>query len=302
MANSKAASVKQKLLNKAKAENRLFSEILQYYAMERFLVRLSKTEYVNQFVLKGALLLRVIGIGQVRPTRDIDLHSRIVQSQEELLNIFRICCNQHLDDGLIFDPTSVKAMQIRKEQSYQGVNISLMGKLGSATIYIQIDIGFGDVITPEAIVINYPILLEGEPPKIKGYPLETVIAEKFQAMVELDLANSRMKDFYDLWFICTTQPLQGDSLGNAIQQTFKRRKTSLPIDLPTAFTSEFYRNSDKQVQWKAFLRKMGIDSEPTLEEAIVIIAQFLWPLVQIIHKNEVINIEWNPNEGWIEFD
>ncbi|MBO6794722.1 MAG: nucleotidyl transferase AbiEii/AbiGii toxin family protein [Balneolaceae bacterium] len=299
MAKNVAASVHQRLINKARQEKRPFQELLQYYAMERFLYRMASTEYANAFILKGALLLKATGIGQSRPTKDIDLLSESTEDIKVLEDVFRTCCAVPLDDGLLFDAASVRGIEIREEQAYQGVRVTFTGNLGNAIISMQVDIGFGDAVTPGPVWIEYPTLLEHESPKLQGYPLETVVAEKYQAMVALDLANSRMKDFYDIWFIAGTQRITGGELGAAIKSTFQRRKTELPAEIPTALTPIFSRDKDKVIQWKAFNRKLKDTEAPgELSEVVEKLQYFLWPITVAITQDRKITEVWTPEKGW----
>ena len=282
-----ARSVHQKLLNKARQEGRPFNELLQYYAMEKFLLRMSKSDYTEQFVLKGALMLRAEGIGESRPTRDIDLHSDHGKEIEELEKMVSDCCRVEVEeDGLQFDPESVEGEEIRDQQAYQGARLKVRGTLGTAKILIQIDIGFGDAIVPEPLWIEYPVILEGESPKLKGYTLESAIAEKFETMGSLDMANSRMKDFYDIYFLITHRKFDKSNIQRAIEETFKRRKTKLPDEKPVAFTEDFFADEDKLKQWKAFKQKLPVE-ERSLDFEIVMdeIDRFIWPIVeQIVNK------------------
>lgn len=299
MAKNQAASVHQRLLNKARQEKRPFQELLQYYAMERFLYRMASTVHAEAFILKGALLLKASGIGQSRPTKDIDLLGQSTEDMRELESIFRICCAVELDDALDFDKESVHGQEIREDQAYQGVRITFTGKLGNARIAMQVDIGFGDAVTPGPVWIEYPVLLDHEPPKLKGYPLETAIAEKYQAMLALDMANSRMKDFYDIYFMACSQRFTGRDLGAAITSTFLRRKTELPKETPTALTTAFSEDPDKIIQWNAFRRNMkGIDMPDELGIVIEKLQTFLWPVTVAIAEERKLTEVWNPGEGW----
>lgn len=299
MAKDMVRSIHQRLLNKARVEQRPFQELLQYYAMERFLYRMASTKHSKVFILKGALLLKASGIGQSRPTKDIDLLGLDKEDIRELETVFRTCCKVELDDGLVFDAETVEGEEIREDQAYQGVRIKFVGKLGNARITMQIDIGFGDAVTPGPVWIEYPTLLDHEAPKLQGYPLETAIAEKYQAMVALDMANSRMKDFYDIWFMCSTQRFTGRELGEAIKSTFERRKTELPKEVPTALTSIFSTDVDKVIQWNAFRRKMkGVDVPEELNEVIQTLNGFLWPITEMVHENRKIIVGWHFEKGW----
>lgn len=282
-----AKSVHQRLLNKAREEGRPFNELLQYYAMEKFLLRVSKSNYTEEFVLKGALMLRAVGIGESRPTRDIDLHSDHGKEIEELEKMISDCCRIEVEeDGLLFDPESVEGEDIRDQQAYQGVRLKVRGSFGTAKILIQIDIGFGDAIVPGPLWIEYPVILEGERPKLKGYTLESAIAEKFEAMVSLDMANSRMKDFYDIYSLITHRTFDKGNIQQAIEETFKRRKTRLPDEKPVAFTETFFADEDKLKQWNAFKEKLP-EKDGSLKFKTVVkeIDRFIWPIVkQIINK------------------
>ncbi len=296
----KAASIHQRLLNKARETSRPFMEVLQYYAMEKFLLRMSQSVYSEHFILKGALLLRTTGISEVRPTRDIDFMGDGTEDIKELEEMIANCCNVPVEeDGLIFNPESVVGEEIREQDAYKGVRLRVRGTLGSSRIHIQIDIGFGDAIVPGPLWIEYPVLLEGEAPKVKAYTLESAIAEKFQAMVALDLANSRMKDFYDIYFLIRNRSFEGIQIQKAIEATFKRRKTALPAEIPTALTDAFYSDAEKVRQWGAFRR--NIDKHQTLEDfgsVITILERFLWPVVKSCLGSRDYEKHWEPSNGW----
>tara|TARA_R100001143_G_scaffold63512_1_gene71144 strand:- start:24507 stop:25427 length:921 start_codon:yes stop_codon:yes gene_type:complete len=297
-----AQSVHSRLLNTARETNRPFMELLQYYGMEKFLLRMSQSKYAEQFVLKGALLLRSTGISAIRPTRDIDLSGEKAQDIEQLEQMVKDCCEIEVEeDGLVFIPITVTGEEIRENQSYKGVRIKFQGKLGNAKIPMQIDIGFGDVISPAPIWIEYPVLLDGEPLKLLAYTLDSAIAEKYQAMVYLDLANSRMKDFYDIWYLMHNQDFEGRKLQKAIELTFERRKTDLPKEPPTALTEAFYSDNSKIAQWNAFRKKAGIENVPeTLKEVSEDISRFIWPLNLKLKNGEEMDSNWNPQKGWIK--
>lgn len=209
--------------------------------------------------------MRTTGISEVRPTRDIDFMGDGTEDIKELEDMIANCCNVLVEeDGLIFNPESVVGEEIREQDAYKGVRLRVRGTLGSSRIHIQIDIGFGDAIVPGPLWVEYPVLLEGEAPKVKAYTLESAIAEKFQAMVALDLANSRMKDFYDIYFLIRNRSFEGIQIQKAIEATFKRRKTALPAEIPTALTEIFYSDAEKVRQWRAFRR--NIDKYQTPED------------------------------------
>lgn len=296
-----AASIHQRLLNKAKQTGRPFNELLQYYAMEKFLHRISLSPYAEEFILKGALLLRATGISEIRPTKDMDFLGPDNVDEIEIKQMLVDCCEISVkDDGLKFDPHSITEQEIRENQAYNGVRFKIKGSLGNAIISIQIDMGFGDVISPGPYWIEYPAIFDDEEkPKLKAYTLESAIAEKFQAMVDLDLANSRMKDFYDIWFLSKNRSFEGETLKHAIQQTFHRRKTELPDEYPTALTTEFSLNEDKVIQWNAFVSKLPESSITTgLNITIKEIQGFLWPVSQAALNQQQFDKKWNADREW----
>lgn len=273
------ASIHQKLLNLARSENRPLNELLQYYAIERFLYRLGKSRHHQNFILKGGQMLKVWNAPLARPTIDIDLLGKMDNSIENLEDIVRECCLIESADGVIFDTESIKGEPIRKNDEYQGVRINVKGALGKIRLHLQIDFGFGDAVIPAPIEIELPQLLNAGKPSLLGYTPESSIAEKFQAIVALDLTNTRMKDFYDIWLL--TQNLEFDKkiLAKAIKETFKRRETDLPDSVPVALTAEFTSDENKQKQWKAFLRKNRLDEEISLAKVAKKIEEFLMPII-----------------------
>ncbi len=284
-----AASIKQKLLNKSKEMARPFSEVLQYYGLERFLYRISASKYQNNFTLKGALLFTAWRQSAIRSTVDIDLLGKVSNNPDDIVKIFQDICNQKTeDDGLRFDDSSIVAEQITLDADYQGVRVLLYGYLDTARIRIQVDIGFSDVITPDSEVLEYPTILDMPVPKLNCYNKETAIAEKLQAMVKLDLLNSRMKDIYDIWILSQQFELNNLSLANAIQNTFEQRKTKITTDI-TTFTEEFYLNDEKIAQWKGFLKRSKVTGTPIeLEKAVLDIKSFLLPiLTKITQKDDI---------------
>ena len=212
-----AASVHARLAEIARRTGRPFQEQLQYYAMERFLYRLSKSPHAARFVLKGALMLRVWDAPMARPTKDIDLLGRLENSLENLSTMVREVCALEVEpDGLVFRPSTVKSERIREDADYEGVRIRFDGLLARARIAMRLDVGIGDVMVPVPVEIAYPTLLDMPAPRLKGYPRETAIAEKFEAMVKLGTLNSRMKDFYDIWLLSRQFDFDGPTLGEAV--------------------------------------------------------------------------------------
>jgi predicted nucleotidyltransferase component of viral defense system len=297
-ANNLSVSIHQKLLNKATAEHRPFNELLQYYAIERFLFRLGKSPYSNRFVLKGALVFLAWQAPRTRPTRDMDFLGYTENSVDNLVQIVRKICKQEVErDGLSFDPDSVEGEIIKEDADYQGVRVKFLGHLGRARINMRLDVGFADIVTPEPKELEIPTILdEQKRPFIRAYPPETVIAEKFQAIVALGTVNSRLKDFYDLWYMANSMEFEIGLLGKAIEKTFKQRNTSLPEQIPAALTEEFA--VQKQVQWVAFLRKSQIGTAPNdLIEVIDRLKTFFDPFIGM---KEGTNQLWVPSIGWSE--
>ncbi len=294
-----AASVRQKLLNKAREQQTDFNLLLTRYGHERFLYRLSKSAYSSNFVLKGAMLFPLWGIGGFRATRDIDLAGFCENDIERLKVVFRKICQVSVeDDGINFDSQSVEAEDIRDQMEYGGTRLNFNAELAGAKINIQVDIGFGDAITPEAIDAVFPTLLELPAPLLRAYPAETVIAEKLEAMVKLGIANSRMKDFYDVWTIAQLFNFDGTTLQNAIQRTFERRSTAIPVETPLALTDEFATDSQKQQQWKAFLNRTGLRVEEDLTGVITFIAGFVLPPLRALSQGTPFNETWPAGGTW----
>lgn len=296
-----AKSVHQRLLNKARETKRPFNELLQYYTMEKFLLRMSRSRYAEEFVLKGALLLRSFGITETRATRDIDVLKYGESAIPEVEKVIAECCTMKVEeDGLEFDPESVSGQEIREQQAYQGIRISVRGKLGNARIHLQIDMGFGDVVTPEPLWVEYPTLIDGERPRIKAYTLESAIAEKYQAMVDMGLVNSRMKDYYDVYYLAENRSFDGSQLQEAIKRTFQRRKTETPQELPAALTKSFYKDETKVKQWEAFIAKISDNQVPSdLEKVVTRLFDFLWPVTDALSNGKSFVSEWKPKKEWL---
>lgn len=294
-----AASVHDRLLRLAKDSGRPFGEVLQYFAMERFLYRLSVSPQRDRFVLKGALMLRTWDAPLARPTMDIDLQGRMDNAAGAVAAAIKDCLAVEVPrDGLSFDPESVEAQQIALDAAYTGVRVRFTGRLGERTrLAMQVDVGFGDPIVPGPVDIRFPVLLDFDPPMLLGYTPETTVAEKFQAMVELDLANSRMKDFYDLWMLAGTRGFDGATLARALEATFRNRQTPLPRELPTALGPAFSGDEGKQVQWRAFLRKGRLESA-SLAEVTAAIARLVMPVSEAVALGRPFTRTWVPGQGW----
>lgn len=295
-----AQSVHQRLLTRAQETHRPFNELLQHYGIERFLYRLGRSPHAEQLLLKGALLLRVWKIPMARPTMDIDVLGRDAVTMEALIAILRDCMTLEVeDDGMTFDPGSVVSDIITPEADYQGWRIRFNGSLGNARLRMQVDVGVGDAVYPAPIWIDYPVLLDQPAPHLRAYSVENAVAEKFQAMVDLDMANSRMKDFHDIWTLANNLEFDGAQLSEAIRRTFQRRQTPLPTTIPTAFTPAFYDDKTKQAQWRAFLnRGLAANENASLEDIAKVLSDFLMPPTQALRADRTFKMHWPQGGPW----
>ncbi|MGH9735495.1 MAG: nucleotidyl transferase AbiEii/AbiGii toxin family protein [Candidatus Acidiferrales bacterium] len=296
-----AASVRQKLLDLARSRNEDFGLILVKYGLERILYRLSRSKHRDTFVLKGALLFELWTKHTYRATRDAGFLARGDNSPERFVGIFKELCVIEVEpDGLTFDADSVKAERITEDADYEGVRVTFTARLERARIPIQIDIGFGDAITPAPLETQYPTLLPAPNPRLLTYPKETVVAEKFEAMVKLGIANSRMKDFYDLEALSRNLDFDGKMLGEAIRKTFERRGTELPAGgTPVAFTPEFYTDTDKKKQCAAFgTRNATFVTKTELKEVVGNVKQFLTPVATALLDSSPFTKRWEPGGPW----
>lgn len=295
------ASIRQRLLTKARQTGRPFSELLQYFAMERFLYRLSKSPYADNFILKGALMLTVWEAPFTRPTMDIDFLGRIENSVETLVKITREICRQEVEpDGIVFDVTEVDAERIAEDADYEGIRIRFRGSLDTARFVIQLDIGFGDIIVPSPEAMNYPTILDLPAPQLRGYSRESTIAEKFEAMVKLGTLNSRMKDFFDIWLMSRQFDFDGNILAEAITKTFSTRGTKIPAE-PLALTDAFAEDAAKANQWRGFVRRNRLSEAPKdFPEVIVPIGAFLKPISECLAAGQVFKLIWKAPGPWSE--
>jgi len=292
-------SVHQRILNLAKQTDRRFNDLVQYYAGERWLYRLSRSRYNDRFVLKGALMLLVWDTPVMRPTRDIDLLGRISNNLESVRSVIaEICQTEVDDDGLSFDAKSVTTERIAEDADYEGVRAKFPARLGTTRIAMQIDIGFSDVITPKSLEISYPTMLEHPPARLHAYNRETVVAEKLEAMVKLGELNSRMKDFFDIWLLAGSFAFDGRALSEAIQRTFEKRQTSLEPE-PICFTVAFATDASKQAQWKAFARRSRLQEAPVeFSRVIERVRAFLQPLISTVALRRDFDMQWPPGGPW----
>lgn len=292
------ASVRDRLLNKARAEKLDYNLLLTRYALERMLYRLSISDQRDQFLLKGALLFDLWFDVPHRPTHDADFLGFGSADISHVEEIFRSISRIEVEDGIAFQPDSVKAAEIRKEANYAGVRITLMGLLDSARCPVQIDVGFGDAVVPGPEDVSYPIILTGMPePQIRAYPRYTVVAEKLEALTSLGMLNSRMKDFFDLWVLAKHSDFDGTVLTRAVAATFERRQTAIPQGLPIGLSDEFINDAQKEKQWLAFLRKNALNPMP-LAVVIADLREFLLPVLSSISARASYDMAWRSGDGW----
>jgi len=297
-----ALSVRQRLLNQARRQGEDYQVLLTRYVLERFLYRLSLSGYEDRFVVKGAMLFLLWEGTFHRTTRDLDLLAYGSNEIAALETYVRELCTitPPREDGVVFRPETVRGARIREDRIYEGVRLTLEARLGSARLPLQIDVGFGDAVVPAPHKEAFPVLLDFPAPTLSVYPKETVIAEKFQAMVELGIANSRMKDFYDLWYISRHYAIEGPLLVEALQATFERRSTPMLYERPLALTDAFADDPAKQQQWNAFIRRGGLNTEAvTLREVIDILNGFLWPPASAAGTSASFEATWQPAGPWL---
>lgn len=296
-----AASVRQRLLNRAREEGEDFQRLLVRYALERLLHRVNLSDWHDRFVLKGAFTFLLWEGTLHRPTRDLDLMGYGSPEPRAVEDVFRAIVNidEEPDDGLRFDPSSVTAAPIREQAEYDGIRVKLMAHLGSARIPLQIDVGFGDAITPDPESATFPALLEFPAPQVRIYPRESVVAEKLHGMVRFGIATSRMKDFYDIRHLAQRFAFEGPALTAAITATFERRETPIPEKAPQALTPTFADDAGKRQQWTAFLRRTGL-AEETLDLSAVIdtLRDFLLPPLSACARSQAFDREWQPGGPW----
>lgn len=288
------ASVRARLLDRARAERSDFQILLTRYALERLLYRLSVSVHRDRFILKGAMLFVTWVADPFRPTRDLDLLGHGDNDVEAIADAFRAICTERVtDDGVNFDGAALQAALIREEVEYGGVRVRTTATIDGARVPIQVDVGFGDAVTPAPVEIDYPTLLGAPAPHLRAYPVETVVAEKFQALVTLGMANSRLKDFYDLWLIAQTFELRQPTLVDAVRRTFERRRTALVADTPVGLTDEFAATWN--AQWRAFLGRERMAAAPdTFAAVIADLRAFLMPLVRASEDGPI----WPPGGPW----
>jgi predicted nucleotidyltransferase component of viral defense system len=290
------ASVRARLLQRSRDERTDFQILLTRYALERLLYRLSRSEHRNRFILKGAMLFVTWVEAPFRPTRDLDLLGYGDNTPQAIGDTFRAILTQPVDDdGVAFDVDRLEAAPIREDLEYGGVRVRTQATIAGARIPIQVDVGFGDAITPGPIEIDYPALLDAPAPHLRAYPIETVVAEKFHALAVRGITNSRLKDYYDLWLISETFELERAPLAAAVRQTFARRETALPQEKPTGFSEAYVETWGDQ--WRTFLTRDRMAAAPEqLATVVAVLERFMLPLIE----DAVGDWRWKPGAGWTQ--
>lgn len=294
-----SASVRARLTNLAREKGRPFQELLFHYGIERFLYRLSKISYGGDLILKGGLVFEIQQLPRRRFTRDIDLRSFSENSIKSVRNNIVEICDLEVDpDGLVFDPETLLVEEIRKPTESPWIRVRFTAYLGAAEIPMQVDLSFSDEIYPDPWTVEYPTLLGMDPPRIRRYPWESVIAEKFESMMRLGEVNSRMKDFYDIWPLSRQIPFEGKKLKEAIRRTFTKRQTPIPNQPPDSFQPVFAEQ--RQRIWSQFAANAGVEEIPdSFSRILEDLTDFLLPLCDSLSENEKYTKRWKPGVGWI---
>lgn len=294
-----AASVHQRLKNAADASGERFNDLLQHYALERFLCRLAASPHRERFVLKGALVLRVWDVAAIRPTRDIDLLGRTKNDPQHIAATVRDICVAEVEaDGLEFDADSIVVERIAEEAEYDGVRATFGGRMGNTRLPMQIDVGFGDRVTPEPVEIEYPSVLGMTRTKLMGYTPETTIAEKLHVMLKRGTLNSRMKDYFDIWALSQARAFEGAALSRAVRATCEQRATMVTAS-PPALEAEALEDRQNAVQWTAFRRRLGMNAAPeSFEEVGGWVADFLRPVLEAVAAGRDLDRTWPPGGPW----
>lgn len=295
-----SASVRARLLNLSKSTGQDFQSLVLRYTVERFLVRLAMSTHVDRFVLKGAMLYVTWKLDEKRSTMDLDLLGIGSPDPTPLAEIIgSICAIETEDNGLTFDRKTVVASAIREDAVYDGVRVVVQVHLGTMPVRFQIDVGFGDAIVPDPLLAEFPALLSERGPLVMSYPRETVIAEKFHAIVLLGMANSRMKDYFDLWMLSRTFSFEWGVLHEAVESTFRRRQTPLPEGNPIGLSEEFASNESKRLQWAGFVKRQRSAIEPPdLPSVVEALHRFLLPVIASDSKATHARENWDPRDGW----
>jgi len=298
---SKAASIRDRLKIIARADNTDFQRLLNNYAIQKLLVRIDKSAYRENLMLKGSWLFVAWSGSLHRPTKDADMLGLGDFDKQQIFNMFKEIMKIEVADGLQFLPESIDVSDITKDGLYQGYRITGVCLLANARIKVQVDIGFGDAISPSSTIETIPCLLGEGDAVLRAYPIYTAISEKWHAINKLGMKNSRLKDYYDLYVIANLQDLDGSLLLEAVQNTFNRRETKIDFKLPIGLSSEFYDDSDKIKAWSAFIRKNGLVCEKSLSELCEFIEMFLFPINLAIAESKSCSVHWDSREvAWTQ--
>jgi predicted nucleotidyltransferase component of viral defense system len=280
-------SVKARLLHYSKKYSIEYNSVLLQYAQERFLYRISKSNYIDNFILKGALLFLAYDISRYRPTKDIDfLGNSMTNDKDAIKSIIREIAALHFEDGIVFDSESITAEEIKEQDQMHGIRVKLISRLGTVRQRMQLDIGFGDIIYPGAVKINYPTLLDNEAPHVQVYSIESAVAEKFEAIVSLGIATSRLKDFYDIHFFALHHKFELQDLHNAFNKTFINRKTNIK-NRQYIFSDRYKKDNNLQIFWEAFIKKRLLQSEYTFSEMVEKIQLFIEPACTDVNEEAI---------------
>lgn len=292
------ASVRARLLSEAKTRGESYDQTLQYFAIERFLYRLSMTKWGERFIVKGAIMLRAWGMPLGRPTRDIDFLGRIDNSPEAVERAVRECLAvDYPDDGVVF-ASEVETVAIKVADRYPGVRVVVRGNLDGGTFKLQLDVGIGDTVVPGPEWVRYPTLLDMDAPRIFAYQPATALAEKLETIVSRGLANSRLKDYYDIWLLSTLHGYEGAQLSTAIRATFEHRGPPLPAETPPGLTTAYFESADAPARWRSLLLSKGIAAPSDLSDACAAIVDFIMPPAVAAAAGRTFSRTWHPSSGW----
>lgn len=294
-----AASVRQRLLNRAREHGEDYQVLLTRYALERLLYRLSQSDRRDQFILKGAYAFLIWQGESHRPTRDLDLLGFGSANRDVLSDFFTSLCTIDVaDDSVVFDPETVTVRSTRERAVYDGMRVNVIAHIGTARLPLQVDLGFGDAVIPSPIETAFPSLLEFPSPSIRTYPRESVVAEKLHGMVLLGIANSRMKDYYDIWYLSQKFAFDSALLASVVAATFKRRRLSIPDGVPTGLSTLFAEDKQKLQQWSALLRNIAADDRALrLQDVLRDLRQFFQPLLRALREGTTWDRRWSAKHG-----
>lgn len=292
------ASVRTRLLKEAKASGDSYDQVLQYFVIERFLYRLAQTVWADRLIVKGAIMLRAWGTPLGRPTRDIDFLGNIDNSPEAVERAVRECLAvEYPDDGLVFDQ-EIETAEINVMDRYPGVRVVTRGNLDGATFRLQLDIGIDDAVVPDPEWVQYPTLLDLDAPRVLAYQPVTALAEKFETIASRGLANSRLRDYYDLWLLPTLRSYEGSEVSAALGATFNHRGTTLPTDVPPGLSSAFFADPANQAAWRAFLSNRRVEALWDLREVCEAIIAFIMPPAAAAAAGSSFSSMWSPTSSW----